>query len=179
MLAYLSPYLVQYELYFLSKVISKIYYIQQTWAALLYCQGHLQITLCRWPGDLFSRTLSGYHRETSTAGSECHTGMGDKEWLQVCSPDVQSHTFHYTTVSDSKTRPPPPPPPPPLWGLETQLCQWRSPQGSLGCGGTRTSHWRIGQRGTLVKAVHALLCENSFLHWQSGISYPAWIRPNH
>ena len=29
---------------------------------------------------------------------------------------------------------------PPLWGLETYFCQWRSPQSSLGCGGTRTSH---------------------------------------
>ena len=40
-----------------------------------------------------------------------------------------------------------------------------------------------GQRssfgGTSVKAVHALLCENSCLHWQSGTSCPAWIRPNH
>ena len=33
--------------------------------------------------------------------------------------------------------------------------------------------------GTSVKAVHALLCENSCLHWQSGTSCPAWIRPNH
>ena len=31
---------------------------------------------------------------------------------------------------------------PPLWGLETHFCQWRSPQSSLGCGGTRTSHLR-------------------------------------
>ena len=31
---------------------------------------------------------------------------------------------------------------PPLWGLETYFCQWRSPQSSLGCGGTRTSHLR-------------------------------------
>ena len=40
-----------------------------------------------------------------------------------------------------------------------------------------------GQRssfgGTSVKAVHALLCENSCLHWQSSISCPAWIWPNH
>ena len=42
-------------------------------------------------------------RETSTAGSKCHTGMGDKEWLQVCSPQVQSHTFHCTTVSGPET----------------------------------------------------------------------------
>ena len=67
------------------------------------CQGHLQSTLCRWPGDLFSRTLSGYHRETSTTGSECHTGMGDKEWLLVCSPQVQSDSFHCTMVSGSET----------------------------------------------------------------------------
>ena len=33
--------------------------------------------------------------------------------------------------------------------------------------------------GTSVKAVHALLCENSCLHWQSSTSCPAWIRPNH
>ena len=46
--------------------------------------------------------LSGHHRETSTAGSECHTGMGDKEWLQVCSPQVQSPIFHCTTVSGSE-----------------------------------------------------------------------------
>ena len=59
--------------------------------------------LCRWPGDLFSRTLSGHHRETSTAGSEFHTGMGDKEWFQVCSPQVQNHTFHCTPVSGSET----------------------------------------------------------------------------
>ena len=31
---------------------------------------------------------------------------------------------------------------PPLWGFETHCCQWRSPQSSLGCGGTRTSHFR-------------------------------------
>ena len=75
-----------------------MFWTEDNWAALLYCQGHLQSTLCRWPGDLFSRTLFGHHRETSTAGSECHTGMGDKEWLQVCSPGVQSHTFQCTTV---------------------------------------------------------------------------------
>ena len=72
-------------------------------------------TLCRWPGDLFSRTPSGHHRETSTAGSECHREMGDKEWLQVCSPQVHSCTFYCTLVSGSET------PPPPLWGLETLL----------------------------------------------------------
>ena len=72
--------------------------------------------------------------ETFTAGSECHTGMGDEEWLQVCSPQVQSHTFHCTTVSGSRD--------PPLWGLETHFCQWRSPRNSLGCGGTRTSYLR-------------------------------------
>ena len=44
-----------------------------------------------------------FNRETSTAGSECHTGMGDKEWLQVCSPQVQSHAFHCTTVSGWET----------------------------------------------------------------------------
>ena len=33
--------------------------------------------------------------------------------------------------------------------------------------------------GTSVKAVHALLCENLCLHWQSGTSCPAWIRPDH
>ena len=31
---------------------------------------------------------------------------------------------------------------PQLWGLETHFCQWRSPQSSLGYGGTRTSHLR-------------------------------------
>ena len=31
---------------------------------------------------------------------------------------------------------------PPMWGLETHFCQWKSPQSSLGCGGTRTSHLR-------------------------------------
>ena len=40
-----------------------------------------------------------------------------------------------------------------------------------------------GQRssfaGTSVKAVHALLCENSCLHWQSSTSCPTWIQPNH
>ena len=40
-----------------------------------------------------------------------------------------------------------------------------------------------GQRssfgGTSVKAVHALLCENSCLHWQSRTSRPAWIWRNH
>ena len=30
------------------------------------------------------RSLDTYHRETFTAGSKCHTGMGDKEWFQVC-----------------------------------------------------------------------------------------------
>ena len=39
----------------------------------------------------------------STAGSEFHTGMGDKEWFQVCSPQVQSRTFHCTPVSGSET----------------------------------------------------------------------------
>ena len=42
------------------------------------------------------------HRETSTAGSEFHTGMGNKEWFQVCSPQVQSRTFHCTLVSGSE-----------------------------------------------------------------------------
>ena len=32
-----------------------------------------------------------------------HTGMGDKEWFQVCSPQVQSRTFHSTPVSGSET----------------------------------------------------------------------------
>ena len=45
----------------------------------------------------------GVHREISTAGSECHTGMGDKECLQVCSPQMQSHTFHLTMVLGSET----------------------------------------------------------------------------
>ena len=40
-----------------------------------------------------------------------------------------------------------------------------------------------GQRssfgGTSIKAVHALLCENSCLHWQSSTSCLAWIRPDH
>ena len=98
----------------------------------MYCQGHLQSTLCRWPGDLFSRTLSGHHKETSTAGSKCQTGMGNKEWFQVCSPQVQSRTLHYTPVSGSET----------TWGLETHFCRWRSPRSSLGCGETRTSHLR-------------------------------------
>ena len=62
-----------------------MFWTEDLWASLLYCQGHLQSTLCRWPGDLFSRTLSGHRKETSTASSECHRGMGDKEWLQVCS----------------------------------------------------------------------------------------------
>ena len=31
---------------------------------------------------------------------------------------------------------------PPLWGSETHFCQWKSPQSSLGCGGTRISHLR-------------------------------------
>ena len=83
--------------------------------------------------SVFEDALWTPYRDT-TAGSECHTGMGDKEWLQVCSPQVQSHTFHCTTVSGSET--------PPLWGLETHFCQWRSPRSSLGCGGTRTSHLR-------------------------------------
>ena len=42
-------------------------------------------------------------RETSTAGSEFHTGMGDKEWFQVCSPQVQIRTLHCTPVSGSET----------------------------------------------------------------------------
>ena len=32
------------------------------------------------------RRLAWHHRKTSTAGSKCHTGMGNKEWVQVCSP---------------------------------------------------------------------------------------------
>ena len=120
-----------------------MFWTEDLWAALLYCQGHLQSTLCRWPSDLFSRTLSGHHREIFTAGSECHTWMSDKEWLQVCNPQVQSHTFHFSLHHGLGLRPPPPPPPPPpLWGLETHFCQWRSPQSSLGCGGTHTSHLR-------------------------------------
>ena len=50
--------------------------------------------------------------------------MGDKEWFQVCSPQVQGCTFHCTPVS----------------GSETPHCE--SPRSSLGCGGTRTSHLR-------------------------------------
>ena len=79
------------------------------------------------------RGLSLDNIETSTAGSECHTGMGDKEWLQVCSPQVQSHTFHCTTVSGSET---------PHCEDWKHFCQWRSPRNSLGCGGTRASHLR-------------------------------------
>ena len=118
----------------------------------MYCQRHFQSTLCRWPDDLFSRMLSGHHRETSTAGSECHTGMGDKDWLQVCSPQVQSHTFHCTTVSG------------PLWGLKTHFYWRRSPQSSLGCGGTRTSHLR----STPVCWRHSARKLSTSSEWSSG-----------
>ena len=49
-----------------------------------------------------------------------------------------------------------------------------SPVSSLYTRGQRSSFG-----GTSAKAVHALLCENSCLHWQSSTSCPAWIRPNH
>ena len=62
----------------------------------MYCQGHLQGTLCWWPGSLFSWALPGHHWDTFTAGSKCHTGMGDKEWHPVCGPQVQSRAFHCT-----------------------------------------------------------------------------------
>ena len=61
---------------------------EDQWAALTYCQGHLQSTICGWPGNLLSRALPGHHRETFTAGSKCNTGMGNKEWFQVCSPQM-------------------------------------------------------------------------------------------
>ena len=40
----------------------------------------------------------------STAGSKCHTGMGDKEWFQVCSPQVQ--IVHFTAPRSRAQRPP-------------------------------------------------------------------------
>ena len=67
-------------------------------AALVYCQGHPQSAICGWPANLFSWALNKHYRETFTAGSECNTGIGDKEWFQVCSPQIQSHTFHYTPI---------------------------------------------------------------------------------
>ena len=58
--------------------------------------------LCWWPGDVFLWALPGYHRETFTAGSKCHAGMGNKEWFQVCGPQVQSCTFHCTLIPASE-----------------------------------------------------------------------------
>ena len=73
------------------------------------------------------------NRETSTAGSKYHTGLGEKEWFQVCSPQVQTCTLHCTPVSDSET---------PHCEDWKHFCRWRSPRNSLGCGGTPTSHLR-------------------------------------
>ena len=61
---------------------------EDQWAALMYCEGHLQSTICGRPGNLFSWALPGHHKETLTACSECNTGMGDKEWFKVCSPPI-------------------------------------------------------------------------------------------
>ena len=41
-------------------------------------------------------------RETFTAGSKSHTGMGNMEWFQVCGPKVQSHAFHCTSIPGSE-----------------------------------------------------------------------------
>ena len=78
--------------------------IEDKWAAHLYCQGYLQSTLCWWPGNLFSWALPEHHRETFAAGSKCHTGMGDKEWFQVCGPQVQ--IVHFTAPQSRTQRPP-------------------------------------------------------------------------
>ena len=53
-------------------------------------------------GSLFPWALPGHHRKTFTAGSKCHTGMGDKEWFQCCGPQVQSRAFHCTPIPGSE-----------------------------------------------------------------------------
>ena len=85
---------------------------EDQWAALLYYQGHLQSSICWGSGNLFSWTPPGHYRETFTAGKKFHTGMGDKKWFQVCSPQVQSHKFNYTPIRAQRLPP---------WGLETLL----------------------------------------------------------
>ena len=42
---------------------------EDQWAALMYCEGHLQSTVCGWTRNLFSWVLPRHHRETFTAGS--------------------------------------------------------------------------------------------------------------
>ena len=76
---------------------------EDQWTALLHCQGHFQSTICWRPVNLFSWVLPEHHRETFTASSKLHTRMGNKEWFKVCSPQVQSHTFHCTPSQDSET----------------------------------------------------------------------------
>ena len=71
---------------------------EDQWAALMYCEGHLQSTIRGRPANLFSWALPVHHRGRFTACSECNTVIGDKEWFQVCSPQMQSHTFYCTPV---------------------------------------------------------------------------------
>ena len=199
-----------------------------------------------------------HHRETCTAGSKCHTGIGDKEWFQVCCPQMQSCIFHCTPILGSEpttvrigntsasgrvNKVP--------WtvvGLapliqEAHQCAKDTVQGGSqphlnGCSfevGRRQTHFWCCTRplftaswttvalcmaqcqtltynnwtasitldwdcigsilhqpsvqpihrgqwssfwGVSVKAVHALLSENSCLHQQSSTSCPAWIWPN-
>ena len=42
---------------------------EDQWAALMYCEGHLQSTVRGWPRNLFSWAVPRHHRETFTAGS--------------------------------------------------------------------------------------------------------------
>ena len=42
-----------------------MFWTEDQWDALLYYQGHLQSSLCWWPGDLFPWALPGHHRKTS------------------------------------------------------------------------------------------------------------------
>ena len=74
------------------EVSCDMFWTEDWWAVLLYYQGHLQDTLWLWGVPW-----------TYAASIKCQTGMGDKVWFQVCSPQVQSHAFHCTTISGSET----------------------------------------------------------------------------
>ena len=85
--------------------------------------------LCRWPGDLFSRTLEDIYNRQWMPHRNGRQGMASG--LQPTSAKSYISLHHGLGLRDT-----------PLWGLETHFCQWRSPQSFLGCGGTSTSHLR-------------------------------------
>ena len=107
--------------------------LEDQWAALMYCQGHLQSTICGWPGNLFSWALPGHYRDIySRQWMQYRNG-----WLGMVSSLQPTNAKSYILLHpDLGLRDPL------QSGLATLFCQWRSQWNSWGCGGTRTSHSR-------------------------------------